>query len=280
MFARLGLAILIATSFGILMPYWAVADEPWTGGNTPIAQKMAWKIEDATREAIVFVPEAAKSVKSPVVFGFHGHGGRAAHGTEKFGFEKLWPEAIVVYMQGLPTPGKNDPEGNRNGWQKDVGDQGDRDLKFFDAVLTDLQKEYQVDDQRIYAAGHSNGGGFTYLLWTERPQTFAALAPSAGGFRRPRTPRQPVPILHIAGRNDATVPFTNQERTMTIVRSINGCGPSEGKALEGNEWARGCLLFESEKGAPFVSYVHDETHKYPDEAPALIVKFFQEHQKK
>ena len=81
-------------------------------------------------------------------------------------------------MQGLPTPGQlTDPEGKRNGWQKTVGDQKDRDLKFFDAVLTKLKADYKVDESRIYSMGHSNGGGFTYLLWAARGDQFAAFAP-------------------------------------------------------------------------------------------------------
>ncbi|MFY8056754.1 MAG: hypothetical protein ACOVRM_03375, partial [Planctomycetaceae bacterium] len=59
------------------------------------------------------------------------------------------------------------------GWQKSAGDQQDRDLKFFDVVLQSLRSEYRVDDRRIYATGHSNGGGFTYLLWSERSAVFA-----------------------------------------------------------------------------------------------------------
>ena len=86
-----------------------------------------------------------------------------------FAYHKHWPEAIAVYMQGLNTPGVlTDPEGKRPGWQKRVGDQNDRDLKFFDAVLATLKKDYRVDEKRVYATGHSNGGAFTYLLWAAR----------------------------------------------------------------------------------------------------------------
>ena len=56
---------------------------------------------------------------------------------------------------------------------RESGDQGDRDLKFFDEVLSTLKKEYKVDANRVYATGHSNGGAFTYLLWGERGDVFA-----------------------------------------------------------------------------------------------------------
>ena len=99
-----------------------------------------------------------------------------------FAYHELWPEAIAVYMQGLNTPGAlTDPEGKKPGWQKTVGDQNDRDLKFFDAVLATLKKDYKVDEKRIYATGHSNGGGFTYLLWAAR----GTCLPPSRPVRRP-----------------------------------------------------------------------------------------------
>ena len=60
-------------------------------------------------------------------------------------------------------------------------EQGDRDLKFVDAILKTLREKYKVDDRRIFATGHSNGGGFTYLLWAARGKELAAIAPVAAG---------------------------------------------------------------------------------------------------
>jgi polyhydroxybutyrate depolymerase len=31
-----------------------------------------------------------------------------------------------------------------------------------------MKQDYRVDEQRIYATGHSKGGAFTYLLWAAR----------------------------------------------------------------------------------------------------------------
>ncbi|MCW3099127.1 MAG: esterase, partial [Chthonomonadaceae bacterium] len=189
-------------------------------------------------------------------------------------YHRLWPEAIVVYLEGLPTPGAlTDPQGKRNGWQKTAGDQGDRDLKFFDVVLASLKKQYKVDDQRIFVTGHSNGGSFTYLLWAERGDTFAAVAPAAA-FTRAAYSLKPKPAMHIAGENDELVRFPLQQRMMESVRKIDGC-EAEGKA-----WAKsGTLvgtLYPSKTGTPFVSVIYPGTHALPTEVPALVVKFFKE----
>ena len=114
------------------------------------------------RQGLLYVPEAAKSMPAPLVFCFHGHGGNTRNAARSFRLHEVWPEAIVVYLQGLNTPGQlTDPEGKKPGWQKSAGDQGDRDLKFFDAVLKSIRQDYRVDDRRVYSMGHSNGGGFT-----------------------------------------------------------------------------------------------------------------------
>jgi polyhydroxybutyrate depolymerase len=232
-------------------------------------QPLTLTVAGQAREALVYLPPGTNA--APVVFAFHGHGGNARQAARSFGFEKLWPEAAVVYMQGLPTPGRlTDPEGKLNGWQREAGDQDDRDLKFFAALLAELHRRHPLDDRRLYATGHSNGGAFTYLLWASRPAVFAAFAPSAAAFRGAAA-LKPKPGLHVAGEQDPLVRFAWQQLTMAAVRRANGCDAA------GQPWAPGCTLYPSTRGTPFVSFIHPGTHQYPPEAPALIVRFFKEH---
>jgi polyhydroxybutyrate depolymerase len=233
--------------------------------------RQTWTVDGLEREALLYLSSQLTEGGAPVVFGFHGHGGSMQNAARTFRLHELWPEALVVYMQGVPTPGRlTDPEGQRNGWQHAAGDHGDRDLKFFDAVLKSLLEQHAIDENRAYATGHSNGGAFTYLLWSQRPDVFAAMAPSAAGSRHVRS-LTPKPAMHIAGENDQLVRFAGQELTMQAVRRINGCRET------GEIWAAGCTLYPSDTGTPFVSFVHPGGHRYPAEAPALIVKFFKEH---
>ena len=236
-------------------------------------ERMSWKVGDLEREALVYRPAKKSLTPAPLVFGFHGHGGNSRNAASSFKIHQLWPEAVVVYMQGVPTVGMlTDPKGQRTGWQHSAEQDKGRDLKFFDAVLSGLRAKYKIDNRRIYATGHSNGGGFTYLLWAHRPDVFAAIAPSAAGSRSLRTAKpKPIAVMHVAGEKDTLVRFSWQERTMQQVRTINGCDN------QGSNWAKGCKLYSSPKGAVFVSFIHSGTHKYPAEAPALIVRFFKAH---
>jgi polyhydroxybutyrate depolymerase len=236
-------------------------------------QTMDWTIGDAKREAMVYAP-TKPSDHPPLVFGFHGHGGSMRNAARSFHIHTLWPEAVVVYMQGLPTVGRTDPEGKQPGWQNRAGILDDRDLKFFDAVVATMKEKYHIDEKRVYATGHSNGGGFTYLLASARPGVWAAVAPSAAGSGAGfRGGYQPVPVFHASGEKDTLVPFENQKRTIEAVKAANACDST------GTEWAKGCTLFKSSKGAPVVAFIHPGGHVYATETPALIVRFFQEHER-
>ena len=246
--------------------------------DPPLAER-DWKVDGVDRQALVYIPAAADKEQSPLVFAFHGHGGTMAHAARTFAYHKHWPEAIVVYMQGLNTPGRlTDPEGKKSGWQPSLGEQQDRDLKFFDAVLASLKSDYKVDAQRVYATGHSNGGGFTYLLWANRGDVFAAVAPSGAIPGRGSKELKPKPALHVAGEQDALVKFAWQKRAVDLLKKSNGCD------AEGAPWAKAGTLtgtqYPSKTGTPLVSVTYPGGHKFPAEAPELITKFFQEHAKK
>jgi polyhydroxybutyrate depolymerase len=234
------------------------------------------RVDGSEREALVFAPSTSVAAKSAVVFGFHGHGGNMRFAARGMHFQDAWSEAIVVYMQGLPTPSlfPERERGLRTGWQHHPGELNDRDLKFFDAVLATLHEKYSVDDNRIYASGFSNGGYFTYLLWAERPNVFAAFAPGAGLILPSFHLSQPRPVLHFGGRRDRLVPFANQERTIDEVRQLNGCaGQSESCGMN-------CTLYPSARGTPVMTFIHEGGHFYPPPVTGLIVKFFQENPRK
>lgn len=254
----------------LLLPALAFAAEP---------KPRSFTIEGVKREALLCIPDSAKSQPAPVVFAFHGHGGNMNNSARSFHIHTLWPEAIVVYMQGLNTPGRlTDPEGKKPGWQSNIGAMGDRDLKFFDALLAALRSEYKVDDKRIYSTGHSNGGGFTYLLWAARGEVFAAMAPSAAaGARNDVTRLKPKPALHVAGTNDLLVKYEWQEAAMKAIRKLNGCS-EEGKSWKSAGELKG-TIYESTGGTPFISLISPGTHAYPKEAPGLIVEFFKQYSK-
>jgi len=230
-----------------------------------------FRVGDVERSAIVVAP-AKETVHPPLVFGFHGHGGTARFAFRKFDIHSLWPEAVVVYPQGLPTTTQRDPQGRRAGWQNVGGIVGDRDLKFFDTMLADLSKRYGVDAKRVYSMGHSNGAGFTYLLWQMRPDKLAAVAPVAGVFRS-RLGLEPLPCLVVGGTKDSIVPWDRQETGIQSMAKFLGVKDDVSTKPSGDSKA-----YKGAK-ADMAVFVHSGAHEYPDKASRMIVDFFKAHPK-
>jgi polyhydroxybutyrate depolymerase len=236
----------------------------------------AWDVGGVKRTAVVRAPLTKGEARPPVVFGWHGHYGTAARVAGSWDIMKLWPEAVFVFPQGLPTATINDPSGKGNGWQTKQGAQEDRDLKFFDAMLADVLKDFDADAGRVYSLGHSNGGVFTYLLWQTRADKFAAIAPVAGVITSRLKDAPAMPVLHVAGRKDAIVKFAGQQTSIAAARKANGC------VEESKPWAQAGELkgeiWTSDK-APVVAVIHEGGHEFPKDASELIVRFFKENPK-
>ncbi len=230
---------------------------------------MHWTIDGLEREALVYIPDSAKFTATPVVFEFHGHGGNMNNIFRSCGIDKLWPEAIIISPQGLNTPGVlTDPNGALPGWQKGPGDMNDRDLLFFDAMLKTLHEQYKIDNKRIYATGHSNGGFFTYLLLATRSDLLAAAAPSAASAVKSLSLIKPKPIIHIIGEKDPLVNPKWQESTINGMLKINSC------SKDGQAYAIDALIYPSTTGNPVIVYKHKGGHVFPKEAVAVVIQFF------
>src|SRR4051794_28447383 len=98
-----------------------------------IPQVMTWQVGSDTRRAMVYAPSAdSPDGKAPLVFSFHGHGDNMQN-FRHTALHRAWPEAVVVYFQGLPS--RRD---GLSGWQVERGQDEDRDLRLVDAALASL----------------------------------------------------------------------------------------------------------------------------------------------
>lgn len=235
--------------------------------------RQTWTIDGVERSALVAAPRTiAAGARLPLVLVFHGHGGTSANAARTFRIHESWPEAVVIYPQGLPTVGAiTDLEGKLPGWQQTPGVNGDRDLHLTDAMLEWAKSRYAIDPGRIFAAGHSNGGSMVYLLWAVRGDRFAAFAPAASVFRLNLiATATPKPAFIIAGREDPLVPFAAQQLSLTAVLRLD-------KAVsEGTAWSGSATRHASTIGADVVSYIHPGGHPMPTDAGALMVRFFRD----
>ncbi len=226
-------------------------------------------VDGVTRSALVYPASSATQKRSPLVFVFHGHYGTARLADRAYHLEDSWPEATVVYPQGLPNMSK--VVGYGNGWQTDFGGDEDRDLKFVDALASKLEADYRLDSGRIYACGMSNGAVFSLLLVAARPDTFRAFASVAGvGGNYLRKLKARKPVLMINGSADRLVPLNLAEETRDYLIRFNGCARTP-DSMNGYE------IYSGPSGADVAWHEHDGRHEWPSFATAEVVRFFQAH---
>jgi polyhydroxybutyrate depolymerase len=231
------------------------------------AEVATFNVDGVARKAFLYAPSVAAPASGfPVVFAFHGRGD-VIENFEIVGLERAMPDAIVVYFQGLDRNGLS-------GWQTERGMDNDRDLKLVDTALATLRKRYSIDENRIYATGFSNGSGFTFLLWAERPNVFAALAVVAGRMRPNAQPKQQKPIMFVAGVNDPQTTYADARAGIVTAIAINGVRSSSMRC--GN----GCMVYGQGTTAPVLTYVHQGGHEYPRGTAERIAAFFADHRKK
>ena len=233
---------------------------------------MSFNVAGVRRTAVLVVPSDATKT-APLVFAFHGHGGSGAVFDRKFEIEQLWPAAIVVYPDGLTGhKGRTDPEGKKSGWQTAVGEDGDRDLAFYDVMLTSLKSKLHVDPNRLYVVGHSNGSAFTSLLLNQRGSAIAATANSSSQPTAAQLDSDPVRSMFMSmGTHDPIVPYANQRKAIPIAENKLGIDPAK-------TTTRGYLRIEHGRGnLELDTYVHPGGHPTPAGVPRLIVEFFRRH---
>jgi poly(3-hydroxybutyrate) depolymerase len=108
-----------------------------------------------------------KSRHYPLLFAFHGAGVPASAFRTYFNMTQVvGPDAIVVYPEALGSPMAWNPQ---------------RDVPLFDALLTQFQSQYCVDDKHVFAAGHSSGGFFTHALGCQRGNVLRGIGPLSAG---------------------------------------------------------------------------------------------------
>ena len=156
------------------------------------------------RQYLVLSPaDVPTSTRLPVVIVLHGLG------FDRFAMSRTADWAGAVARDHFLAVF---PQGVLNSWNAGpccppatLG--GVDDVGFLDRVVGQLVGRPDVDRARLYLTGFSNGGIMTYTMACARPELFAAVAPMAGTNLSGCAPAQPVPLLHMHGDPDPTVPY-------------------------------------------------------------------------
>ncbi|KFZ23959.1 hypothetical protein V502_01566 [Pseudogymnoascus sp. VKM F-4520 (FW-2644)] len=155
-------------------------------------------------------PNYDENKPTPLIISYHGKGGNSGkqRTLDRFDDNSWNPDHLVVW-----------PNGVNGSWQgPSYATSGVSDEDFTTDLIAYLRKAFCVDSGRIYAAGKSNGGGFTGTLACSPGHggDFAAFAACSGAFYTDAVEdpndschpaRSPLPILEFHGTNDSTIPY-------------------------------------------------------------------------
>jgi polyhydroxybutyrate depolymerase len=226
-------------------------------------QRKSLEVGGKTRTYLLSVPDGYRTgTPLPLVFGWHGLGGSGERFRDGYGLEEeAAGAAIFVYPDGLPQPSLR----NRPGWDL----RPDGDVRFFDALLADVQRSYCVDRGRVFSTGHSFGGYMTHTLGCLRPDLLRGIAPVAGGLTA-RGCGKAVPTWLAHASNDPIVAFKVGEAARDHWRSAAGCAEAS-RPVE----PAGCVTYDR-CAVPVRWCVHDQRHSWPPFASAAIWRFFDE----
>ena len=233
-----------------------------------------FSIEGVSRKCIVYEPQQ-KTEKSPVVFVFHGHGGTMKHASKVVNFQDEYPEAVVVFMQGIPgTSGYVvDKEGLLSGWQMFPNDSGNRDVLFFDEALKDVQKNYKIDVQKIYLVGHSNGARFVNVLWKERGNLLAGIISVAAQGGLMIKGAEPISVWMSMGKNDPLVSYDFQKKSIPIVMRNLGIDAIKVQ-MKGD-----LKFYNGNQNTELIVEERNAGHEFPQESIPEMVAFMKRNSK-
>lgn len=226
------------------------------------------EVNGVSRSARVYPGTDADRTPSPLVFVFHGLADSAWNFADIVGFHDQWPEATVVYPQGLPRADR----GGSRGWHGFRDNDENDDLAFVDALLERVTDRYQVDPTRIYATGFSNGGHMTFNLLIDRPCRFAAFAPIGALAEYVAGATTPRPVLYLFGQGEPKEYSDPWARTVVALAKLNRASG------EKREWAPGLTEFVPGPGGAVTIYgQYRAGHVWPSNGNEIIVRFFREH---
>jgi polyhydroxybutyrate depolymerase len=147
-----------------------------------------------------------------------------------------------------------------------------RDLPLFDALLAKMQGAFCIDNQRIFAAGHSSGGMFTHMLGCRRGNVLRGIgplsAPPPSG-----TCTGDVAVWISQGISDPTVTVDLGRSSRDFWVKRNHCDASQSTAVDPAPTVAygGC-----DAGFPVRYCEYDGNHNLPSYAPKAIWDFFNE----
>ena len=152
----------------------------------------------------------------PLVLNLHGYTSNSAQQLAYANFMPIADTAnfLVVHPDGTFS-------GPNQFWNAGFGP-APNDVMFISNLIDSVSLLYNIDQQRVYSCGMSNGGIMSYYMACNLPNKIAAIASVTGSMLNlwfTCAPVRPFPVMEIHGTLDATVLY-NGDATFAHIDSV------------------------------------------------------------
>jgi polyhydroxybutyrate depolymerase len=229
----------------------------------------------------LYVPESLPDGPVPLVVGLHGGAGSGEQFARTSGFDEQADAGgfIAAYPNGIGVF----PVWNGGRCCGVAVSQRVNDVKFIEQMVAAISDQYEIDPDRVFAAGHSNGGIMALRLACES-SLFRAAGAVAGSLEVDAcAPTSPVSLLLIHGDADTNHPLGGGRGVDSIAdidfRSVADSmailAPAMGCSTETATSADGAITTTTWQGCPEGIRVEQQViaganHAWPGGGPSLV----------
>ncbi len=174
------------------------------------------KSNNIMRKFRLYVPNSYTGQAVPLILNLHGYTSNSSQQQPYSNFMPIADTAkfLMVYPDGKAPLGQQYWNAGFGGTENDV--------LFMSDLIDSLGIYYNIDLNRVYSCGMSNGGIMSYYLACNLPNRIAAIASVTGDMLNVWStcaPTRPFPVMEIHGTNDNTVPY-NGDATFAPIDSV------------------------------------------------------------
>lgn len=225
----------------------AVAPQPL---SQPGDHRLSLQHNGLTRHYRVHIPASYTGHQAvPLLVVLHGGGGSMDYQADDAAYGQITQSEQNGHIAVFPNGVSKHKRGKFATWNAgkccaDARDSNADDVGFIRRMLEQLTQTLNIDRQRIYATGMSNGGMLAYRLACEMADVFSAVAAVAGTDNTLQcSPARPISVLHFHARNDERVRFDGgagfSQRAMDKVTPFKSVPATVGEWVQHNHCRTG-----------------------------------------
>jgi polyhydroxybutyrate depolymerase len=207
-----------------------------------------------TRQYFLVAPDSYDpATPLPILIGLHGINGSPASFRDQFLFGALASEYkyVGIFPLGWGDEVNSNPTWNSGSCCLSAMVANINDVEFIQAIIQEVNKNYFVDESRIWAVGFSAGGMMAYKLGCDLASVVTAIGVVSGTLMQdPCNPVAPISIIQLHGDLDDAIPLLGGGQYSTppvrgsilTAAGIFGCTPiqddsNEINAIETSTWS-------------------------------------------